>query len=60
RSVSGLINPSPQTSQHTYRQKTDIFGKSLKYMGIISIYAKTHRMRQIPRAFCCAPAICAF
>ncbi|MGP4669643.1 hypothetical protein, partial [Agrobacterium pusense] len=34
--VSGLINPSPQTSQHTYRQKTDIFGKLLKYITIIS------------------------
>ncbi|WP_296071300.1 hypothetical protein, partial [uncultured Agrobacterium sp.] len=30
RSVSGLINPSPQTSQHAHRQKTDIFSKSLK------------------------------
>ncbi|WP_296069504.1 hypothetical protein, partial [uncultured Agrobacterium sp.] len=29
RSVSGLINPSPQTSQHTHRQKTDIFINSL-------------------------------
>ncbi|MCZ7443777.1 hypothetical protein O8B94_14535, partial [Agrobacterium rhizogenes] len=29
RSVSGLINPSPQTSQHTHRQKTDIFIKPL-------------------------------
>jgi hypothetical protein len=27
--VSGLINPPHQTSQHTHRQKTDIFIKPL-------------------------------
>ncbi|WP_211942450.1 hypothetical protein, partial [Agrobacterium tumefaciens] len=30
RSVSGLIRDHPQTSQHTYRQKTDIFAKRMK------------------------------
>ncbi|MGK9039549.1 hypothetical protein KXS05_04205, partial [Rhizobium sp. SA279] len=29
RSVSGLIRDHPQTSQHTHRQKTDIFIKLL-------------------------------
>ncbi|WP_206696106.1 hypothetical protein, partial [Agrobacterium leguminum] len=33
RSVSGLINPPNQTSQHTLRQKTDIFIKLLILLG---------------------------
>ncbi|WP_206696110.1 hypothetical protein, partial [Agrobacterium leguminum] len=46
RSVSGLINPPNQTSQHTLRQKTDIFIKLLILLGSFVNRSENKRKKQ--------------